>query len=89
MRLSYAAPVVPRKKWLLNNLSRLRSRWLLLKAEFVDLAMDIGPIIIDDFLKPLMEILKSVAERFASLTDEQRQNLIRFLAIAAAIGPSF
>jgi TP901 family phage tail tape measure protein len=59
----------------------------LLKAEFMDLAMDFGPIVIDSFLKPLMEILKGIAERFASLSDEQRQQIVMFAAIAAAIGP--
>jgi TP901 family phage tail tape measure protein len=59
----------------------------ILKSEFIDLAIDIGPIIIDSFLKPLMEILRGIAERFASLSDEQRHQIVMFAAIAAAIGP--
>ncbi len=59
----------------------------ILKAEFVDLAIEFGPIIIDQFLKPLMEILKGIAERFSNLSEEQRHQIVMFLAIAAAIGP--
>lgn len=70
-----------------NQLAAFSEQVKILKNEFIDLAMDIGPIIIDSFLKPLMEILRSIAERFSGLSDEQRKQIVMFAAIAAAIGP--
>lgn len=70
-----------------KQLESFTQQLAILKAEFTDLAMDIGPIIIDDFLKPLMEVFKGLQERLAGLSDEQRQNLVHFLGLIAVIGP--
>ena len=59
----------------------------LLRAQFVDMAIDIGPVLIEDFLKPLAAQLGKVADWFKQLSPETRQTIVRFLMIAAAIGP--
>lgn len=71
-----------------KQLESFTQQLAILKAEFVDLAIDIGPIIIDDFLKPVMALFKGLQERLASLTDEQRKVGIRFLALVAVLGPA-
>jgi TP901 family phage tail tape measure protein len=59
----------------------------LLGKQFADIAIDFGPIIIDQFLVPLGEKVRAVADRIAALTPQQRQMAVTFAAIAAAIGP--
>lgn len=60
----------------------------LLKDQFLDVAIDVAPIIIDDFLKPLMGHLQDLAGWLQELTPEQRKMGVGMLAIAAAGGPA-
>jgi TP901 family phage tail tape measure protein len=58
-----------------------------LKQLFVDIAIEFGPIIIDQFLVPLGEKLRDLAGFMANLSPSQREMIVRFLGIAAAVGP--
>jgi TP901 family phage tail tape measure protein len=58
-----------------------------LKQMFIDIAIEFGPIIIDQFLVPLGEKLRALAEFMANLSPAQREMIVRFLGIAAAVGP--
>jgi TP901 family phage tail tape measure protein len=59
----------------------------LLKQQFVDIAIEFGPIIIDGFLVPLGEKLRGIAQRISELTPQQREMIVRFAAVAAVAGP--
>lgn len=57
------------------------------KAELTDLALDIGPIVIDQFLRPLIANVRSLVERFSNMDDSTKLLIVRIAGIAAAIGP--
>jgi len=59
----------------------------ILRKQFVDIAIEFGPIIIDKFLVPLGDKLRDVAKFMSELTPAQREMIVRFAGIAAAIGP--
>jgi TP901 family phage tail tape measure protein len=59
----------------------------LLKQQFVDIAIEFGPLIIDQFLVPLGEMLRGLAQRLTELTPQQREMIVRFAGIAAVAGP--
>jgi TP901 family phage tail tape measure protein len=59
----------------------------LLKQQFIDIAIEFGPIIIDQFLVPLGEKLRALAEFMANLSPAQREMIVGLLGIAAAVGP--
>jgi TP901 family phage tail tape measure protein len=59
----------------------------LLGKQFTDIAIEFGPIIIDQFLVPLGQKLQEIAQFFAELTPRQREQIVMFAGIAAAIGP--
>jgi TP901 family phage tail tape measure protein len=59
----------------------------LLRQQFADIAIEFGPIVIDQFLTPLGDRLRDIAARISELTPQQREMIVRFAGIAAAIGP--
>jgi TP901 family phage tail tape measure protein len=59
----------------------------LLKSQLVDIGIDVAPTIIDGFVKPFADGLKSLVDRFKSLSPEQQGMITKFLMIAAAVGP--
>lgn len=58
-----------------------------LKNELGDVAEQFGKIILEN-IEPLKKALSSLAERLRSLTSEQKENIIKWGAIIAALGPA-
>jgi phage-related minor tail protein len=59
----------------------------LLKQQFADIAIEFGPLIIDQFLVPLGEMLRGVAQRLSELSPRQRELIVQFAGVAAIVGP--
>jgi TP901 family phage tail tape measure protein len=59
----------------------------ILGKQFMDIAIEFGPIIIDQFLVPLGDKLRILAEMLTNLTPQQREMIVQFAGIAAIIGP--
>ena len=59
-----------------------------LKNTVGDLGEEFGAIIAD-YLTPLLDRLRRLADRFGELTETQRKNIVRWAALAAAIGPLY
>jgi TP901 family phage tail tape measure protein len=59
----------------------------ILGKQFMDIAIEFGPIIIDQFLVPLGDKLRILAEMITNLTPQQREMIVQFAGIAAIIGP--
>lgn len=57
-----------------------------LKNILGDISEDIGGIILPT-IKELAEKIKELAIRFNALSDEQKENIVKWAAIAAAVGP--
>lgn len=65
-----------------------------LKNEVKDAAIDLGGPFVDALrggvkaAKPMIEGLAKMAKQFNSLSDEEKQNALKWLAVAAAAGPA-
>jgi TP901 family phage tail tape measure protein len=59
----------------------------LMKAELLDVGIDVAPIILNDFLIPLVDNVKRVVAAFKSLSPETQKLITRGLMLAAALGP--
>lgn len=70
------------------------SKLKMLKNEINDTAIDLGGPFVDALrngltaIKPTIEDLGELAKRFNELDTEQQQNIIKWIAIAAATGPA-
>ncbi len=70
------------------------SKLKMLKNEAVDAAIDLGGPFVDalrdglEVSKPLIKNLGDLAESFSSLSDDQQRNIIKWVGIVAAIGPT-
>lgn len=70
------------------------SKLKMLKNEINDAAIDLGGPFVDALrngltaIKPTIEDLGELAKRFNELDTEQQQNIIKWIAIAAAAGPT-
>ncbi len=70
------------------------SKLKMLKNEINDTAIDLGGPFVDALrngltaIKPTIENLGELAKRFNELDTEQQQNIIKWIAIAAAAGPT-
>lgn len=70
------------------------SKLKMLKNEINDTAIDLGGPFVDALrngltaIKPTIEDLGELAKRFNELDTEQQQNIIKWIAIAAAAGPA-
>ncbi len=70
-----------------RQLESFSGQMSIVKAELTDLALDIGPIVIEQFLKPLIENVRNIVERFRNMDDSTKQLIVRIAGIAAAVGP--
>ncbi len=70
-----------------KQMASLTQQLRLLKDQFVDVAIDVGPIIVDEFLKPLMGYLQEFAGWLQELSPAQRRFAVQVAAGAAALGP--
>jgi len=70
-----------------RQLQSFSGQMSIVKAELTDLALDIGPIVIEQFLKPLIENVRNIVERFRNMDDSTKQLIVRIAGIAAAVGP--
>jgi len=70
-----------------RQLQSFSGQMSIVKAELTDLALDIGPIVIEQFLKPLIENVRNIVERFRNMDDSTKQLVVRIAGLAAAIGP--
>lgn len=70
------------------------SKLKMLKNEAVDAAIDLGGPFVDalrdglEASKPLIKSLGSMAKFFSSLSEDQQKNVIKWIAVAAAAGPT-
>lgn len=64
----------------------LESQLSMTKNTIVNLAKEIGDRL-TPYVKQLNEFIKEMAEKFAGLSEEQKDNIVKFGLIAAAIGP--
>lgn len=70
------------------------SKLKMLKNEAVDAAIDLGGPFVDalrdglEASKPLIKSLGSMAKSFSSLSEDQQKNIIKWIAVAAAAGPT-
>lgn len=70
-----------------RQLDSFSGQMSIVKAELTDLALDIGPIVIDEFLKPLIDVVRDVVDRFSNMDERTRLLIVRIAGIAAAVGP--
>jgi len=70
-----------------RQLQSFSGQMSIVKAELTDLALDIGPIVIEQFLKPLIENVRNIVARFSDMDDSTKQLVVRIAGIAAAVGP--
>ena len=59
----------------------------ILKSELTDLAIDVGPTLIESFVKPLMGFLKNLTVMWSGLSPEVQKNIVKFIGIVAIVGP--
>lgn len=70
------------------------SKLKMLKNEAVDAAIDLGGPFVDalrdglEASKPLIKSLGSMAKSFSSLSEDQQKSIIKWIAVAAAAGPT-
>ena len=63
-----------------GSIEKLKSNWDIFKNT---LGETLAPV-----LAPMVEKLTEMLQAFSNLTDEQKQNIVKWVAIAAAIGPA-
>jgi TP901 family phage tail tape measure protein len=70
-----------------RQLESFKEQMGLVKSQLVDIGIEVGPMIIEDFLKPLVGFLQQGVEWWKGLDEQQRANIVRMLGVAAAAGP--
>jgi len=70
-----------------KQLESFDAKLAVLKSQFEDIALTIGPIIIDQFLVPLGEKLQTVADWVSGLTKTQQTWGVAMLGLIAIAGP--
>jgi TP901 family phage tail tape measure protein len=58
-----------------------------LKANITDLAIDVGPTLIDGFIKPLMKSIQNLVDMFRALDADTQKSITKFLVFVAVGGP--
>lgn len=71
-----------------KQLKALNEELKLLRNRLIDVGLDLAPIIIDEFLKPMMSLVERGATAFGRLSDDTKRFIVIGAGIAAAIGPA-
>ena len=70
------------------------SKMTIMKNKISDIAIEVGPAMLDamgdimDAAEPLIQGVGNLAKQFSSLSSEQQTNILKWVGIAAAIGPA-
>jgi TP901 family phage tail tape measure protein len=59
----------------------------LMKTQLMDVAIDVAPVILNDFLIPLVDLIKRATAAFKELSPQTKELVTRGLMITAALGP--
>ena len=70
-----------------NQMTSFSEQVNLLQAQLTDLALDVGPVLINDFLKPLMGSIQGVVDKWRGLAPETQDAIVKFLGFVAIAGP--
>ena len=70
----------------LDPLSQFKTSMNEVKLLATDIAIDIGPILVEVMGK-LRDVVKDLREKWNNLSDDQKDHIIKFVTLAAVIGP--
>lgn len=70
----------------LDPLSQFKTSMNEVKLLATDIAVDIGPILVEVMGK-LRDVVKDLREKWNNLSDDQKDHIIKFVTLAAVIGP--